>query len=1333
MCFKQRLFRLWMSYRSPLSDLAAFLVSDEDFLDVVSRLPIPVCALVPMNTDSASLQSLTCLLAEFYSSSVKQDRREAIQNVLLNFEQNANAYYVALCYLCSTSDECVAIYCLGLIERTVARRWPFLATEHQNELRRVTRCYLFECPTNHYSSCLTRKAAKILSCIACWDWPTRYPEFLDEIKACILNSLEICDLSKTKVGLYLLQTAIEQLSDPPDAIDSSRKSELRTLLSREQGGILDLLKMSACAWTYQAVDQTLLRWNVAVLLSPDFGFSTYTGSVVRLAGCFAADLLKGLDLKCSLSLTWLECLGEVLKNLPVDLKLPPELCTVLYISSLLGSPFFLASLTSNLPTHSSNVPGLISGLSNIGLSALNCFHEIAERNDLRRQFRAEHLHFVLCVIQSHLAIISGKVPPQLSDRQNIEVLDTVVPGIISDYKKKLLNILHSSMLSFFCCLTDSSLPDQFRDFEPLRLIELLLDFTFFTTDLDFYISCLNLWSSYFDFVNTQYRNSVQFSPSPLSKSPPTNMTQPLLTFGKRLLSHLFYPDSAKFLDTLEDGRWDENDYCSDRRTEESLMAVILDEDSGLTGEHEPSEYQTFLRESLLLLYRAVEMNPTFLLNAIIERYREGFTDFHGMTELPDLLCSGRISSAPSAYHWKLRNYATSVQVVGFVMEHLKNTHGCTNNIPVSITEVELSRSLVYGLQTSCRLIPILPLNKDPMMKCEITEVIIQNVQTLHSAIDAKYLSCISGRTDEDKYRKLSFVSEVFRIVEQLVLVCDQSSMSFRIPLCGTQLLHSLFRSPDLNTVISLSLLPSNDNPNSEAASIRTIFFHLFDLIFDAQRLTRFRHDVRCELVRSFFYYLSFETKAEMLPSDQASQASEVQVSVESAKHDLLDRCVTQGFSPYLSSGYINEGQKVHLCYLGLLTEAIQVLESSTSVARHVVHASVCKAGILDNLMNCVSLALDFYSVGGALSPMGLKFCAAYLTFFTIFIQVLSQSHSSMSVIPNLLGRIIRTLSLVSNGCIPVPVLERLIDMFSLLSKNRKIFISVMNELVNLCITRLLPGLTTITDSHKDYDQDFLEKLVCNAAFHHGEAFQHLCDLLFTIIMDGFSYFFVPRTIASQDGTIQKADLFISVSERYHLERPEAFHSFMAILVCVAHKEQVNPEVVRFVLDKFGSLHHIRKLYDIPEFNKNWLPILAHRLMDNIVYKRHGSCSDVMLACLHQLVLSGPIGDQTIAASHNHNLGKGTYFLSCFLPDYLNEANWLTGDQRSSLLSSFFLLDLASFPQSNCRNVAIDVSDLSIFAQAVENFAKDFRSFQIQNECNLNAVSTTSVCSTPFAN
>ncbi|CAL8092114.1 unnamed protein product [Calicophoron daubneyi] len=440
----------------------------------------------------------------------------------------------------------------------------------------------------------------------------------------------MCDLSKNKVGLYLPQTAIEQLSDPPDAIDSSRKSELRTLLSREQGGTLDLLKMSACAWTYQAVDQTLLRWNVAVLLSPDFGFFTYTGNAVRPAGCFAADLLKGLDLKCPLSLTWLECLGEVLKNLPVDLKLPPELCTVLYISSLLGSPLFLASLTSNLPTHSSNVPGLISGLSNIGLSALNCFHEIAERKDLCRQFRAEHLHFVLCVIQSHLAILSGKVPLQLSDRQNIEVLDAVVPGIISDYKKKLLNILHSSMLSFFCCLTDSSLPDQFRDFERLRLIELLLDFTFFTTDLDFYISCLNLWSSYFDFVNTQYR--------------------PLLTFEKRLLSHLLYPDSAKFLDTLEDSRWNENEFCSDRRTDESLMTVILDEDSGLTGKHEPSEYQTFLHESLLLLYRADEMNPTFLLNAIVERYREGFSDFHGMTELPDLLCSGRISSAPSAKH-----------------------------------------------------------------------------------------------------------------------------------------------------------------------------------------------------------------------------------------------------------------------------------------------------------------------------------------------------------------------------------------------------------------------------------------------------------------------------------------------------------------------------------------------------------------------------------------------------------------------------------------------------------------------------------------------------------
>ncbi|GAA39060.2 Exportin-6 [Clonorchis sinensis] len=1259
-----------------------------------------------MTADETSLQSLTSLLTEFFSGSIKPERRTAIQEILLDFERTPSAWHSSLYYLFSSSDQYVALYCLGVVEAVVRKRWGLLNTEQQAELLRLVQFYLFQRTTIDNPHFLIKKAAKIIASIASLDWPHDYPNFLDDVKTFISENLNVGNFSKVTIGLFILRVFVEQLLDPHEVVTYQRKRQLRELLVAQAHFLYSLLLQvisKLCGEDVLTSTYTLLRNQTITQL--DSSVSSLWHSIFQLAESLIVDLASQSSLRCLTILAWLECFNELLRVFPLDTDYQIGIYAALYVCSLVGSPAFILACTSEQPVSSQSAttdPSVF--LTRIGLCALSCIQEIVERKDLSVELMLKQLWFVFPIVQSNLSLRTGDMVLPYCNAEAGRRSDGAKGFCQSqlcepqschnsvDYTMKLVDILRYLMANFFFQISDSVFTHGATStFDPMRFLGLLHDFTFASLDLDAFLACLHMWSSYLDFVRMRY---LPQGGGVSSLALPNGLRATFIGFGRTLLCRLFYSDSAGFLESLDD----EGPYSFEQPPSlsfpqcgsEDPFFIFLDEPAQASPESH--DYSSFIRESLTTLNNAISLVPEELMNCVLGRYYNSWNDYISFIQSSELLSSNRFilpCETPQhsmRTHWILRDYATSLQLVGFVLEHLRFFPQKPGEAGASS---EFLQSLIYGLQIAQRLHGFLPSVEDERLRLDLIGVLVHNLLTLQAIIAGNYLCCESALSDVqicDKFilstsQRDSMVSEVFSILEQFIL--SRSELS-SIQLCAARLFNAFCTYPVLSPSLANALEspPQVTEANTNKRQVFLVFRRVFDYICDIDRRTFLPRDVLRFLLRTFIGYFSCDPNS--FSNVQASSRPD-------DKPNFFQQFITSVFFPYLSPTQMQQNPKSHLVYLGLLDDSVRELESSGASSRRAMNTVLQSSGVLDAIVTCTTNALEFPTTNKDSDLMRLKFCTAYLTFFTTYIRTLSQFGNTKPSIPELLCRVVGSLdSATGSGSIPIPLIDCLLDIFLQLSQNRRTFALLIGDLLGFCQRRILIGICASESDPSEGIED-LTRSVCDAAQNNGSSLEKLVKLFVAMLIDGFPYFF----------TQKRDDPSISAAERFQLNNPPAFHLLMSIVIAIFHENQPNSRLVRFTLEQLHMAHQHRKLYDLPTFKQLWLPELCRLLLDHLLHRRHDSCRDIIVSNLHQLLLS-------VTTNTQHCLQNGVTdkrpesLVLQFFTSYLDSVSLLKSDTRNQLLANISsLLQSTQTPQSG-------FADFDAFYQSVEQFVTDLR-------------------------
>lgn len=1259
-----------------------------------------------MNDDDVLLQNLTNLFDEFNSSTISNDRRKEIQTIFSNFEQSPNALELAICFLWSANNQYLANYCFGIIE-TQVQKWTVLSKEDQFKIYISIRKYMIE-RVETEAIFLIKKASKIFACIAIYNWFDCYEEYINFIKSNLDFSSKKCLIS-----LFCIKSIFEQFGNCTHLINSIHKTELRKLLSDQVDIFCDILIKiipQICETRLFDFVYSFLDNKIDIKLNS----SEFWNPILSFVSTLIFDCLNKNNKKGYIILSYFDCLCELLNFTLIDNANFHKLMVPVFIFSLIGTPQCLSACVG-----AQEVLALSTGdcgdLKTLCLSTLTCVYDLTERCELNDVYQAR----ILCqIIKSHLSLVTNDVvidkyygsflnETHLTKTTNIDIssmllIDAHKQTSCHEYEIKLVYIIRSLLPCMMKSLYVNRNTIDTVDFD--NLLQLFHKYTFLILNLDVYIVALKAWSYFFESVQF-YWNS--------EKSTDNNFINPFLleiifNFGKVLLCRLFYSDSSSFLTTLDDEDLFDDDSSNDETGFNELsppFSRLIDASKNSHLKNEPCEFAILLRESLMTFQTLVDILPKTSIQFVFDRFVQNRSDFYVLLNSCGLLTSSNffIPKGLPAHrvHWILRDFATSLQIVGFFFENL-----CHLDIP--FVGRELLKLFMECLHTNASIIKMLNCIQERLIRLSLIDVIVQNLLILRAVLISGCLNCTltSEQTNSKVY--LTF-DERDSFVAQLLISIDQisSSSSFKITKCCVQLFKTLFTCPIHDLRPSSSLVFDSIQTNQSAI----IFRRFFDMIFqplDISKNVQFNYGVKSLLINSFVFYLTSDEHVCKF-SNKSSNMTNQNLNFTNIKQDWLKQIVSELFVNKLNLNSLQSDPDQHLLYLDLLNDAILVLGDSVQSSRNSFYLILTQSNLMNQLVDCLLFVLKDEKFE---SNIRFKFCTSYLNFLVTFIRVLSNTTATMSFIPSLLGQIIQTFrgwsntQIQSNSILSVHILEYLMPMFLFISRHKKIFLPHVMDTMDLYVQTFLPilaydGLEQTNNDNNSLTNLNLEpivRLVCLGAIQNGCLMQQFYDMIFSILTNYFSAFFVNK-LTNQNcltqSEIQQCNNF-SNGKSIELQNPNIFHQFVRIILIVFDPNQPNTSLVQYVIEHLLNLNKIKRIFNMTDFSQSWLAHLIGLSLNLLLENKHQSSHYFLIELIYHGVLSLPITfSPTPSISSLSNSGL-ELFVQLYLPKYLNEIHHIEmGKDQDSLLSCFFDVN---------RNIKInDLKDFTEFNQILQEF------------------------------
>eukprot|EP01098_Paradermamoeba_levis_P016352 TRINITY_DN8790_c0_g1_i1.p1 TRINITY_DN8790_c0_g1~~TRINITY_DN8790_c0_g1_i1.p1 ORF type:complete len:489 (+),score=143.16 TRINITY_DN8790_c0_g1_i1:134-1600(+) len=377
------------------------------------------------------LKELENLVTQFYGS--ESSNKQQIESVLNQLKKAPNAVQSAQYFLTNSQNQYAIWFAVLMLDDVLASgRWNSLPKEEKVKVRH----FLFQFLVAKFRGLpqfVSNKLSQVVVDIARIDWPQEYPEFFQDLQA-LCSTGETCTL-----GIYMIKLVSEEFTSSREDLLSTRKRELKDLLSQMVPSILGQLSQ---------ILETLFNQNTSLLAaSPQIARKEEGMADLGMVSNNFTKETRTIARLC------LEALQHLITWIPINQVFTPSIFEIVF---------------KYIKLNDSN--------SVLALSLLN---EIFEKNFIPKEYQS-FLGSVFKQIFSFLQIITMS-PISLGDSDG-------------EFLSKLIRFTHLFVSNHFTRVEDNS------SFPVIQFLSLLFKFTLMQVTLDSFLSCLEIWEDFIDHV-----------------------------------------------------------------------------------------------------------------------------------------------------------------------------------------------------------------------------------------------------------------------------------------------------------------------------------------------------------------------------------------------------------------------------------------------------------------------------------------------------------------------------------------------------------------------------------------------------------------------------------------------------------------------------------------------------------------------------------------------------------------------------------------------------------------------------------------------------------------
>ncbi|KAK6481864.1 exportin-6-like [Huso huso] len=611
-----------------------------------------------MASEEASLHALEALMIEFFHSCTSNERKREIEELLNNFAQQTGAWRYCLYFLSNTQNEYVMMYSLTVFENLINKMWLGLASQDKMEIRScLPKLLLSEHRVLPYF--IRNKLCKVIVDIGRQDWPMFYHDFFT-------NTLQLIQSpAMAPLGLILLKTTSEELACPREDLSVARKEELRKLLLEQVPTVLGLLTgILESIWD---------KHSVTAATPPPSPTSGESGDLLSslLQGPYYSKLLSQpipmlnseSEHLCSLAL---ESLAHLFSWIPLSTSITPSLLDTIFHFARFGCDVQGAKGKLGGPSMNGNTQ-LPDGAEQVrlGVLAMTCVNELVSKNCVPLDFE----EYLLRMFQQTFFLLQ-----KLTRENNTHTVKSWLEELDESYVEKFTDFLRLFVSVHLRRIESNS------QFPVVEFLALLFKYTFHQPTHEGYFSCLDIWTIFLDYLTTKIKSRLADRDTVLNR-----YKDALVLLLQEVLNRIQFRYNQAQLEELDD--------------------ETLDDD-------QQTEWQRYLRQSLEVVAKVMELLPTHAFSTLFPVLQENLDVYLGLQQF--IVTSGTVRRLNIAaendcrrLHCSLRDLSSLLQAVGRLTEYfIGDVFAARFNDALTVVErlVEVtcygSRISLYDLETA---------------------------------------------------------------------------------------------------------------------------------------------------------------------------------------------------------------------------------------------------------------------------------------------------------------------------------------------------------------------------------------------------------------------------------------------------------------------------------------------------------------------------------------------------------------------------------------------------------------------------------------------------------
>ncbi|CAG2164605.1 unnamed protein product [Oppiella nova] len=570
---------------------------------------------------SSDLRSLEALMNEFFHSSTTNDRKREIEVILNEFSKRDNSWDECLQYLSQTDNEYTLMYCLSVLENVIVMRWQSMGALKSDKRTAVWNYLLAN--NQSMAQYLRNKTAKLLVTIARMDWPNSYPDFMQNVLDLLPSR------ATTPLGVLLLKTTIEELSQSRDDVCAQRKAELNKLLESEMPNIW----MSLTNLMELILDKHCNFLTATPPPSPSQSPNSDSNPSLNkdvLCNAFELSLRRGLlqtipDMdseSIQISSEVLICLSQLFAFMPLSL------CYQISHSTL-AAVFVFATFGCN---HSVAASCHKQSSTQLAVLAMNCINELIAKCSTN----SETNEFIYNMFQNTFHLLRKLTK---TNEMNGQTNGSPFSSFDEEYMSKF-----TEFLRFFI---SGHLPrfEKMPTFPIMEFLGLVFEYTFKQTNCDSFLSALELWNIFVDYLSVKIKQQNDEKQVNLIVG---TYKEPIVSLLVQLSRKIEFKYNARDLDKLDN---------------ESL------DDDFLT------EWQHYSHNCIEVMANIADIYPLECYEIVSEFHNQNLQSFFGLEHCLETNQNsetiGLQLSETDVYrlHCTLRDLSTSLRLVGRLADH----------------------------------------------------------------------------------------------------------------------------------------------------------------------------------------------------------------------------------------------------------------------------------------------------------------------------------------------------------------------------------------------------------------------------------------------------------------------------------------------------------------------------------------------------------------------------------------------------------------------------------------------------------------------------------------